>query len=74
MIAQLNGKVIRAGDGFVVIMVGGVGFQVAMPVPDLEEISRQKGEEKAAIPRTPTPSAKAAHKSCACGKKASIKI
>jgi Holliday junction DNA helicase RuvA len=44
MIAQLNGKVVRAGEGFVIVMVGGVGFQVSMPSPDLEEVSRQQGE------------------------------
>jgi len=44
MIAQLKGEVVRTGDGYVIVSVGGVGYHVAMPAPDLEEVSRQKGE------------------------------
>ncbi len=44
MIAQLKGEVVRTGDGYVIVLVGGVGYHVAMPARDLEEVSRQNGQ------------------------------
>ncbi len=33
MIARLRGRVVAGGDGFVILVTGGVGFQVFMPRP-----------------------------------------
>nr|WP_245249587.1 Holliday junction branch migration protein RuvA [Methanolinea mesophila] len=40
----MNGEVVRTGEGYAIIRVGGIGFHVAMPAPELEEVSRRKEE------------------------------
>jgi Holliday junction DNA helicase RuvA len=44
MISHLRGEVTQTGEGFVVLDVGGVGYRVFMPVPDLHALQEGKGQ------------------------------
>jgi holliday junction DNA helicase RuvA len=43
MIAQLTGEVADVGEGFVVLEVGGVGYEVHMPQPAVTTLLQKKG-------------------------------
>jgi len=45
MIAQLKGKLDNTGAGFVIIDVGGIGYQVNVTADTWAELSKKKGEE-----------------------------
>jgi Holliday junction DNA helicase RuvA len=47
MIAQVTGRVITTGDGFVVIEVGGIGYQVSVPSPVLRALTA--GQERVTL-------------------------
>lgn len=44
MIARLRGRIVGRGDGSVILETGGVGYQVFMPRPLLEQVERETGE------------------------------
>jgi Holliday junction DNA helicase RuvA len=44
MISHLRGEVTQTGEGFLVLDVGGVGYRVFMPVPDLHDLSEGEGQ------------------------------
>ncbi len=44
MIARLRGRVVGRGDGYAILEAGGVGYQVFMPRPLLEQVARESGE------------------------------
>jgi Holliday junction DNA helicase RuvA len=44
MISHLRGEVTQTGEGFLVLDVGGVGYRVFMPVPDLHGLQEGKGQ------------------------------
>ncbi len=46
MISYLNGKIAHKGEGKVIIDVGGVGFGVAMPTPDISRLPEVGSEAK----------------------------
>ncbi len=44
MISHLHGEVTQTGEGFIVLDVGGVGYRVFMPVPDLHDLQDVTGK------------------------------
>ncbi|MFZ3383219.1 MAG: Holliday junction branch migration protein RuvA [Candidatus Methanoperedens sp.] len=46
MISHVYGDIAQSGDGFVVIDVGGIGYQVNVTKPILNELTGMKGKVK----------------------------
>jgi Holliday junction DNA helicase RuvA len=46
MISQISGEIAQKGDGFVVVDVGGIGYQVNVTQPTLSELAGRNGKIK----------------------------
>jgi Holliday junction DNA helicase RuvA len=46
MISQISGEIAQRGDGFVVVDVGGIGYQVNVTQPTLSELAGRNGKVK----------------------------